>query len=609
MLGYSYRSSLYVLLLFALVGFAIYANSLDVPFYLDDIRNISENNRVKIDTISFSSLSGAAFEGPIKTRPLALISFALNYYFHQSDVFGYHLVNILFHVLTCFILYLLFRITLTTPALNQKYSNKTTIAFLGALLFLVHPLHTGSVTYIVQRMVLMASLFYVVSLLCYVHGRIASAKASRTAWIWFAGSFISFLLAMGSKEIAATLPFVIFIYEWYLFRNLDRRWLYRHLWIVALLLSGLVCLFLYMGGSQAVIESGYVKRPFTLVERLLTQFRVVAFYLGLLLFPRPERLNLDHYFSVSQSLFDPVTTFFAAMLLLLLLMVSFAAARKQRVFSFAILWFLGNLVIESSVIGLELVFEHRTYLPSMFLFFSFVLLLFQYMGPRPVVYAVLIILVSLWSYWTVQRNEVWRDPVAFWSDSARKSPEKARPYMNLSVALRESGDIDGAIAASKRAIEIDPRFVNGFVGLAAAYEEKGELEKAAALYRHVLQLMPKYAEVHNMLGVVYLKQGKVFDAIMSFNESLRVKPDNVNTLVNRATAKAYLGNFAEAVADYNRALKLEGSNPNILFNLAVTYRNSGQTEMAIATFEKLLRMNPKDIEARKFLEAIRSQSK
>lgn len=601
------RSPLLIFFLFTVVGAAVYANSLDVPFYLDDLRNISENTNVRINTLSPSSLYSAAFNSPLETRPVANVSFALNYYFNQFNVFEYHLVNIAIHILTSFLLYLLFKATLATPALSSKYSQASSMALFGALLFLVHPLHTGSVTYIVQRMVSMAALFYILSLLFYVQGRKTASRSFTSGWIWFFCSLISFLLAIGSKEIALTLPFVIFLYEWYFFQDLDRRWLYRHAWIAGIMLLVFAIVFVIAGGSQELILDGYKNRSFTPGERVLTQFRVVLFYASLLLFPHPGRLNLDHYFSVSHSLFDPITTFSAAIILVLLLCFSVFCAKKQRVLSFSILWYLGNLVMESSVIGLELVFEHRTYLPSVFLLFTLVVLLFQHVRPGWLVCVIFVFVAGIWSYWTVERNEMWRDPVVFWSDSTKKSPQKARPFMNLSVSLRSKGDIDAAIAASKRAIAIDPRFVNGFVGLAAAYDAKGELEKAAAQYNKAIQMLPDYSEVYNALGVVYLKQGKMNEAAEAFNESLRLNPGDVSTLVNRATFKVYQSNYEHAIDDYNLALKIGGANPDILFNLALAYLKSGQTENAFAAFEEVLRLNPGDNEARKALDTLRSQ--
>ena len=597
------KSSILAFSILSIIGFAVYANSLDVPFYLDDFRNITENRHVRIDTISFATLYDAAFKSPLVTRPVANSSFALNYFFHQDDVFGYHLVNIAIHVVTSFFLYLFFSATLSSPALCARYRNVHLLPLFASLLWLVHPLHTSSVTYVVQRMVLLAVMFYMLALLCYVKGRVAGLGKHRLGW--FTCSLLSAVLAMGSKEIAVTLPFFIFLYEWYFFQDLDRKWLYKKLWVVGVFLVTVAIIYAFYAGSFSSILASYVNRPFTLLERVYTELRIVLYYIGLLLYPNPSRLNLDHYVSVSSSLFNPVTTVLSGMGIILALVLSVIVAKKQRLVSFAILWYLGNLVIESSFFGLELIFEHRTYLPSVLVIFALTVLVTEYVRPKQLAIASLLGILALYSYWTIERNTMWRDPVLFWADSVTKSPQKARPYMNLSVALRERGNIDEAIIASQKAITKDPRFINAYVGLGAAYVEKGELERAETQYLKALQMMPDYAEVYNALGVLYLNQGKVKEAVNAFNENLRLDPGDINALVNRASIMAYQGAFVEAIADFQKALDSGGRNADILFNLAVAYARNGEGDKAILALEEVLLLNPGDKQALRNLEQFR----
>ncbi|GAB4339586.1 MAG: hypothetical protein Kow0089_12550 [Desulfobulbaceae bacterium] len=587
-----------------LAGTVTYWNSLDVPFYLDDFRNIVENSHVHIRNVTLASLSEAAFESPLRKRPVANISFALDYLLHGGSLRGFHLVNLALHLGNGFLLFLVFRFTVRASTQDGKESGML-VPFLATLLWLVHPLHTGSVTYIVQRMLLLSVFFYLLSFYCYLRGR-TSVSGPRT-WTWFACALTAGLLAMGSKENAVTLPVVLFLYEWFFFQDLDQGWLRRRAWIVGGMAVGGFLLFVFYVGSIEKILEGYANRPFTLGERLLTEWRIILIYLGLLAFPHPSRLNMDHHVSVSRSLIDPPSTIVS--LLVILLMVCFAAtaAKRQRIVSFAILWYLVNLILESTILPLELIFEHRAYLPSIFLFPAIVLLLFRFVRP-PVVAAGLVLAVSvLCGFWTIQRNEVWRDPVRFWSESAAKSPQKARPFMNLSVALREAGRIDEAIRASQRAIALDPGFVNAWVGLGAAYEAKGDFAAAEQQYRRALEMMPGYTKVYNGLGVLYARQGRMREALASFNRALALDPDDRNALVNRASILAQLGNPGAAIRDFRQALESGGPRPDILFNLAVAYTALGEIQAAVHAYEELLRLDPADQEARANLEALRSR--
>ena len=163
------------------------------------------------------------------------------------------------------------------------------------------------------------------------------------------GCVVSGILALGSKEIAATLPVFIFIYEWYFFQKLSRSWIKRRglqVLVIVGILAIVSVVYLQSDAGQKKL-SLYDKKDFTLTQRVLTEFRVVIFYITLLLFPHPSRLNLDHDFSISHSLIDPLTTVLSMGAIGALIGLAIYLAKKDRLLSFSILWFLGNLVIES----------------------------------------------------------------------------------------------------------------------------------------------------------------------------------------------------------------------------------------------------------------------
>ena len=367
-----------LLSLLAIVVIVIYGDTLTSPFIFDDLPNILHNPHIRVPALSFKNLAWAGFNSPVTNRPVANISFALNYYFNGYNLVGYHVVNILIH-LTCGIsLYFLAKATLQTPALRSRYEKFGWIPFIAVFIWLVHPLQTQSVTYIVQRMNCMAAMFYVLAMLFYVKFRMS--KASRSKWMLFAGCVISAFLAFGTKEITATLPLFIILYELYFFQELSGKWARRNF----LLLGGVFLLFVIIAlvyldyDPVARILKGYGSRDFTPLQRVLTQSRVVMFYISLMLWPNPSRLNLDHDFALSYSLLNPATTLISITVILALIAVAILLARKEPLLSFGIIWFFGNLMIESSVIGLELVFEHRNYLPTMFAIIAIVSLVFRF---------------------------------------------------------------------------------------------------------------------------------------------------------------------------------------------------------------------------------------
>jgi hypothetical protein len=279
----------------AIIIFLIYSSNLSGPFIFDDSR-IENNPPLHITNLSLQSLTKAGFESSPSTRPVSYITFALNYYFHGFHTTGYHLVNICIHVLAAIFLFLLIKTTLSLPHLQNKYAKFAWLPFAAALFWAVHPLQIQSVTYIIQRMNSLSAMFYILSLYLYAKGRLSGPGVRK--WLLFTGALLAGILALGSKETAATLPFFIFLYEWYFFQDFDLSWFIKQVIPAAVLvLFFTVLVFLYLGSDPfSTILATYNLRDFTITQRVLTEFRVVVFYIGLLFFPHPGRLNLDHYF-------------------------------------------------------------------------------------------------------------------------------------------------------------------------------------------------------------------------------------------------------------------------------------------------------------------------
>ena len=447
-----------LLLSLALIVILIYANTIDSPFIFDSRSNIESNPHIRISKINLNELTGAAFKSPSRKRPLSNISFALNYYLHGYNVVGFHVVNLLIHICTGFFLYFLIKSTFLTPVLESRYGNYMWISFFTAAIWMVHPLQTQSVSYVVQRMNSLCAMFYMLSILFYARFRLS--RQQKNKWWLFLGCILAGALALASKQIAATLPVFIIVYEWYFFRDLDLKWLKNHIPLLAgfLLLAAVIALALLGSNPLDRVLEGYKNRDFTLTQRLLTEPRVILFYLSQLLWPHPSRLNLDHDFPLSNSLLDPMTTIFSIITIAALIGLAVVTARKQRLLSFCILWFFGNLVIESSILALEIIFEHRIYLPSMAFSLIVALAVCRWVKPAWLQAVLLCTMVTAGAIWTYERNTVYNDRITFWQDCVKKSPRKARPHNNLGVALADQGYHDEAIEKYLKALEIDPLY-------------------------------------------------------------------------------------------------------------------------------------------------------
>jgi hypothetical protein len=364
------------LALIAGVALVAYSNTFYVPFQFDDRPNIINNPNVQIKVFTWDRLE-QLIKNTYKEsiRIFSYFTLALNYYFGEFDVFGYHLVNFIIHVASGIFLYWFVLLTFGLPSLKEGYQSIAyKVALFTSLIFISHPIQTQSVTYIVQRMASMAGMFYLLSLVFYIKGRLSSGK---TRYFYIGAMIFTYLLGVFSKENIIILPFFIFIYEFFFFQNLrvspkGRKTLGWLLGSIGLIV--LIGFILWGKRYVDVIVEGYKIRDFTLTERVLTQFRVVLYYLTLLIYPHPSRLNLDYDFPVSKTILDPPTTLISIIIIAGLVGYSFWVAKKRPVLSFFILWYFGNLVIESSIFPLEMVYEHRLYLPSVGPFVLFSLL-------------------------------------------------------------------------------------------------------------------------------------------------------------------------------------------------------------------------------------------
>ena len=453
-----------------------------------------------------------------------------------------------------------------------------------------------------QRMASLATLFYLLAMVFYIRSRKADGKAKKT--IWFCGAALSGILAMGSKEIAATLPFFIFIYEWYFFQDLSPAWIKKRIpLLVTVMFLMVIAALIYLGGHPLKkITAMYAGDSFTMGQRAMSQFRIVPMYISLLLWPHPSRLILDYDFQPSHSLLDPVTTLLGMAAIVAFLVVAILKAKRQRLLSFCILWYFGNLIIESSIIRLELVYEHRNYLPSLFFIFAVVLLSYRYLKPKWLAPVVLSVATVVFAFWTYERNAIWQSPILVWMDSIEKSPQKPRPYNNLGVALADVGHTREAITQYRRALEKDPNYGQAYTNLGRAMAGLGNIEAAMGHFYTALEINPDNYIAHNNLGIALSLQDRFSEAIEHFNASLAIRPDYVTAHSNLGAALKDQGRLAEAETHLRTALKINPFFAPAHNNLGMVLADRGQLDEAIGHFSRALEIKPDYESARANLE-------
>ncbi|MBW2020580.1 MAG: hypothetical protein JRI58_13365 [Deltaproteobacteria bacterium] len=368
------KKHLLAILLISIVATAIYSNSFDCSFHFDDQHAIVENYAIhRFDLKQIFSSS---------PRPILDLTLAINYYFGKLDVFGYHLVNLLLHISNGIMLYFILLWTASLPSMKEEYQDRSyRIAIYASLIFVAHPIQTQAVTYIISRSSVLATTFYLLTLLLFIQAFRAKGKGQsaegqeqeiirfKPLTLYLIGAFFASCLGMGSKQIAATLPLTLLIYDFYFISNGDWRALKDHYKVHLAMFSTIsVAVYLSASGLQKFVSFDYAKgvpmlvgEPVTSWQYFLTQLHVIPYYIKLLFIP--TNLNLDYDWPITRSIDLSTALFF----ILLAAIVVFAiwVYRRARLLSFGIIWFFVTLSVTSSFIVIyDVIFEHRLYLPS-----------------------------------------------------------------------------------------------------------------------------------------------------------------------------------------------------------------------------------------------------
>lgn len=518
----------------------VYSNSFHASFHFDDLAAIVET-RLPRDPLEWGPVWRS-----VPTRFLLAISFALNYQAGGLEVFGYHLVNLLVHIAAGLASFWLVRLILRAHRLKEANLPGMPLALFTALVFVVHPIQTQSVTYIVQRGESMASLFYLLSLAMYLAARESRGRARGAFMV---GALAASVAGLFSKEIVASLPGAILLADLLLLeRDTARRRAVRLLPFVALVACHAI-LVARAWGTEARVGDSFGQETLGPWQYLLTQVHVLPRYLRLLAIPTGQ--NLDYDFPISRTLWEPSTlAWFGALAALASLAV--AMTRRAPLVAFCLLWFFLTLGITSSIVPItDVIFEHRLYLAVL----GFALLLawgalraVRASGLRSDGWAwgalALVVLGYAWA--AHRRNLVWRDEVSLWSDCAAKSPRKARAVHNLGVALVGANRFADAVPVLRRAIGLRPSAGRAHYSLGQALRELGDLEGAEREYAEAVALEPGDSFAHNNLANVFMMKGRYESALAEYDAALRTDPRNGEARTNRRAALGALLEQAQA---------------------------------------------------------------
>ncbi len=569
--------------LIALGALLAYYSAFQVPFVFDDIRQIVENPFIR------SLNNFLTWDILQKNRPFVDLTFALNYHFGGLQVYGYHLVNLIIHILNGLLVYcLVFMVMERLVAISNTGCDINELRFyrwvalFTALIFILHPLQTQAVTYIVQRYTSLAATFYLLSVICYILARKKQLflKSFSSVFFFFFLSFIFGILAFLSKQSAASLPITIVLTEFLLFDRTLSGWRKKLYWIVPSL-SLLILFFFYnVGFFSGKRQLGSLLEDVSVLMRetedisrwhyLLTQFNVIPKYLFQFIVPIGQ--NADPMFPVTKSFWEGLTPL-GFVFLVLLLGAGVYFLKRIPVFSFAVFWFFITLSVESSIIPIkDTMFEHRMYLPL--LGPAILVAWFATIAAKRYFYPTLVFSLSfliLFGFLTYHRNQLWQDEVALWTDSIRKNPNNYRAHTSLALS----------------------------------FESQNEKNKAFYHYNKALHLNSDYAYAHLNFGAFYGEQGQLDQAEYHFRQAMKELPDNPKILSNLGVVLAQQGDFDNALELFEKAIQLDRYHIEARINLTITLLNLQKVDQAKNEIKKILELSPDNVHAIKLLDVIK----
>ncbi|KQC10665.1 MAG: hypothetical protein APR62_11680 [Smithella sp. SDB] len=524
---------LFIFISLFIVLFSIYSNSFYGDWHFDDYANIVDNPHIQMKSFSWSEIKHCMYglEQERPSRPLAYLSFALNFFFHGKNVFGYHVTNFIIHYLTSVFLFLFIFNTLKLPRLKNQYENIAyPIASIATFFWAVHPLWVTSVTYIVQRMASMTGLFYIASMYFYLKARIN--PKFKYSFSFFIISLLCGLASVLTKENAAMLPASILLFDLFLIAGITRQNVIKYAKIAFLpLLIILLIGFIYVDFSNILDE--YKIRDFTMLQRVMTQPRVILFYLSLLFYPIGLRLTFLYDINVFRSLLQPWTTIPSILLILFIIIFAIYIARKRPLISFCIIFFFLNHLIEGSIFPLEMIYEHRNYLPSMLLFIpiaEFIIYVIDYFSYNKIIQfivalGIVITLVGEGDI-TYNRNKIVSDDFLLWFDNIEKSPALSRPHANTGRIYFMYNQKEKALQEYKKATTLN-NFGNSDVwalqqcNLGILYFETMQDDPAMGCFRKSSEILPEYIQSNIHMAKIKMRQNKIKEAKQIVEDKLK----------------------------------------------------------------------------------------
>ena len=633
-----YRNIFSILIILS-IAFLSYFNTFTNSFHFDDFKYIVNNEGLKED-FQHVFLSYLCFPtchdilSNLSNRPIIFYTLHLNHSLGGFNVFGFHVVNLTVHIITCLLIFLFAKEILSINRFlktSDQSKNKLNIPLISALLFAVHPMNTQVITYITGRTTSIAVCFYMASFLFFIKG-----VRQNLPWkiLFYALSIVFLIMGYGSKMIILTVPVMFIIY--YLFftplKSIFFKRFFESIFIRIIIQTIVITspfILIFISSHLNILsffrmDFGFLQKLFDPIQiklmhidsmakdnlsmtiYLLTEFKVIVFYYIKMIF-FPFNQNIDPDFPVAHGITDSGVALSLGVILLCLF-AGIYFYKNNRIIAFGIFWFFITLLPTSSILPLrDTITEHRLYLPLAGFILTIPLCLNQFIirykksSFKQLAYFILpvFLLIIVFSVLTVKRNFVWKNEKSLWSDAAEKSPRLPRPLNNLAEAYDKEGlaydnkkNYKKAIEFLKKAIAISPTGYKYYNNLGKIYGRLGEFELATKNLKLALKYNPDYPFAHYNFGKVYELRGMLDNAIEEYSTAFKQTKDVYGkkyffeACFNLANVYDKKGEYKKALDTYLNCRKLKPSFPKIYFAIGNIFIKTGNLDEAFKYYSR-----------------------
>lgn len=567
-----------------------YSQSFRSPFTYDDYFDVLDNTSIRRlwPIWEVVHVSGKGF----LTRPVTNLTFALDYAVAGPRPLMFHITNLGIHLATAFAFLGVMRRVFILPAFKGRFKvHRSTLALVVALLWALHPLNTEAVSYITQRYESLMALFVLFTF----YALLLSQTSPNPRW-WECVGVISCMLALGSKEVAVSLPLLLLLFDRaFLAGTFKAAWVHRRGFYLGLLLAWTGFAFVQLHAIPRQFAGFELTTPWW--RYALNQPAVILHYLRLSIWPHP--LVFDYYWLVSK-VWRPLLP--GLLVIGSLLIFSIWALVKHPRVGFLPITFLAILAPTSSVMPiLDLAVEHRMYLPLMAVILVLVLavhVVWEWVDHqwsqakswfRPLLIGSFAVVLSTFSILTYMRNEDYRDPVDLWRSVIEAVPTNPRAHNNYAFGLIGAGFLSQAINEYAKTVELAPHHAIFQNNYGIALSKIGKYQEALDHLRTAVKLEPTNPKYYNNLGFVLLMKGSVDNAAICFNTALQVDPKDDVACAGLASVMQSKKDNNKAREFVQKALDRNPYNPGYWFQKSQLLIDLGDVPGAKVAFHQAIR--------------------